>query len=49
MDQIILISNKCHYQDVVSEFLYFPLFLPKNSQNEKALILLHEVTFSEVI
>lgn len=48
MDQIIMISNKWHYQDVFSEFLYFPLFLSKNSQNEKVLVLLNEVTFSEV-
>lgn len=28
MDHIILISNKYYYQDVFSEFLYFPpLFL----------------------
>lgn len=27
MDQVILISNKWHYQDVFSEFLYFALFL----------------------
>lgn len=46
MDQIILISNKWHYQDIFSEFLHFPLFLSKNSQKETAPILLNEVTFS---
>lgn len=45
MDQIILISNEGHYQDLVYEFLYFPLFLSKNSQNETAPVLLNEVTF----
>lgn len=49
MDQIILISYKWHYENVFSEFLYFPLFLSKNSQNETALVLLNEVTFPEII
>lgn len=49
MDQIILISNKRQYQDVFSEFLYFLLFLFKDSQNKKVLVLLNEVTFSKVI
>lgn len=34
MDQIILIANKCHYQDFFSEFLYFPFFLSENSLND---------------
>lgn len=49
MDQITLVSNKWYYQDVFSEFLYFLLILSKNSQIETALVLLNEVTFSEVI
>lgn len=50
MDQIILTANEWHYQALFYEFLYFPLFLSKNSQNETAPALLNKVSFfSEVI
>lgn len=44
MDQVIVISNKWHYQDDFSEFLYFPFFYPR-TVTMKLLVLLNEVIF----
>lgn len=45
MDQIILISNTWHYQDVFSEIFYFPSFSSENSQNEAAPVFPDQVIF----